>query len=188
MMFMSLRDFNNAAGTLGSGAFLTSITADGVRCSAASAYLTPAVLARSNLTVLTRAHVARITISDKHAAGVEFVSGARVVARREVLLCAGAIGSPHLLMLSGIGPAEHLREHSIDVIEDLRAVGQHLKDVRHNQLAQLYGSDNATHSTLPREHYRCVLLIRRRRGTGCSSASSVRCTRSLNGSMPAADR
>ena len=82
------------------------------------------------LTVLTRVHVARVVIEGGRAVGVEVLTGTgrqRVRATREVILCAGVFGSPQLLMLSGVGPAAHLREHGIDVVADLR-VGDNLHD------------------------------------------------------------
>ncbi|TMH12588.1 MAG: choline dehydrogenase [Betaproteobacteria bacterium] len=103
---------------------------NGERFSAAKAYLTPN-LARPNLRVLTGALVTRIVTEGRRAVGVELrdASGLqRVQARREVLLCAGALQSPQILMLSGIGPAAHLRAHGIDVVHDLPGVGQNLHD------------------------------------------------------------
>ncbi|WP_306121147.1 choline dehydrogenase [Roseovarius sp. MMSF_3359] len=100
------------------------------RCSAATAFLKPA-LRRSNLTLETGAEVLALEIHAHRAEGVIFDQrGERRVARatREVILCGGAINSPHLLMLSGIGPADHLRECGIPVATDLPGVGQNLRD------------------------------------------------------------
>ena len=97
----------------------------GLRASSAHAFLEPA-RRRRNLTVVTGAHAARIVLSAGRATGVEAVrDGARLVfeARREVVVCAGAIKSPQLLMLSGIGPADELRRHGIDVAVDSPRVG-----------------------------------------------------------------
>lgn len=102
---------------------------DGKRCSAAVAHLRPA-LARGNVTLLTGAMVRRVIVEGNRAAGVVFAHrGAdhRVMAG-EVILSGGALNSPHLLMLSGIGPAEHLRAHGIDVVTDLPGVGGNLQD------------------------------------------------------------
>lgn len=102
----------------------------GRRWSTENGYLAPA-RKRTNLTVITEAHVTRINFEGKRAVSVSFSKdghGEEVTAAREVLLCAGAIGSPHILMLSGVGPAEHLRAHDIEVIENLPAVGQNLSD------------------------------------------------------------
>lgn len=102
----------------------------GERCSAAKAYLTPA-LSRPNLTVFTGAHTTRILLEKKRAVGVAFTHEGQLKqlkCQREVLLCAGAIESPHLLMLSGIGPHPHLLEHDITPLHNLPGVGQHLHD------------------------------------------------------------
>jgi choline dehydrogenase-like flavoprotein len=102
----------------------------GERYSAAKAYITPH-LNRSNLQVFTGAHTTRILIEHKRAVGVEFVHAGQtkqLKASREVLLCAGALQSPQLLMLSGIGPRQHLIEKSIAVVHELPGVGQNLHD------------------------------------------------------------
>ena len=106
-------------------AYFQMTTRDGRRCSTAVAYLRPAAK-RPNLTVLTGAHVNRLTLRDGQVTGVEIQRGGRIeeiVARREVVLAAGAIGSPHILMLSGIGPGEHLQSVGIQVLHDLPGVG-----------------------------------------------------------------
>lgn len=103
---------------------------DGARCSAAVAYLNP-VRQRPNLTVMTGAAVRRIVIENGRAVGVTYAQrGGETIARaeREVLLSGGAINSPQLLMVSGIGPADHLREHGVTVHADLPQVGQNLQD------------------------------------------------------------
>ena len=102
----------------------------GRRWSSANAYLKPA-RARSNLTVRTRRFVTRILMNGTRALGVEVVNAGQVEkinARCEVILSGGAINSPQLLMLSGIGPANHLRDHGIDVVLDLPGVGQNKQD------------------------------------------------------------
>lgn len=102
---------------------------NGRRWSAANAYLRPA-LKRENVS-LTRALAQRIVIEDGRAVGVEVVRGGKTEilrARREVILAASSINSPKLLMLSGIGPAAHLKEHGIDVIADRPGVGGNLQD------------------------------------------------------------
>ncbi|MBW8487622.1 GMC family oxidoreductase [Actinomadura parmotrematis] len=98
----------------------------GRRWSTADAYLRPA-RKRTNLTVLTGAHASRVVIEDGRARGVEF-GGRTVGARREVILSAGAIGSPHLLMLSGVGDPGHLREAGVAPLVESPAVGRHLRD------------------------------------------------------------
>jgi len=103
----------------------------GWRCAAATAFLRP-VRSRPNLRIETGAQVLRIRIEDGRAVGVEIRrpdgSTARLSARREVILCAGAIGSPQLLMLSGIGDAGHLRDHGIAVVHHAPEVGRNLQD------------------------------------------------------------
>jgi choline dehydrogenase len=114
-----------------SGAGIYQVTQrDGLRWSVADAYLRP-VMDRRNLTVRTRSAVSRIVIDNEVATGVVYrdESGEQMVhAEREVLLCAGAIASPQLLMLSGIGPADHLREMGISVVLDAANVGVGLQD------------------------------------------------------------
>jgi choline dehydrogenase len=102
----------------------------GRRWSAADAWLRPA-LHRNNLTLITNATVTRVIFSGTRAVGVEFQTsrGRQVVrARREVVLCAGAVNSPQLLMLSGIGDQQHLQSHGIEVVHHLPQVGQNLQD------------------------------------------------------------
>ena len=104
---------------------------NGERFSAAKAYVTPN-LSRKNLQVMTDVRVTRIVLQDRRATGVEVVHGDGVArsiqVRREVLLCAGALQSPQLLMLSGIGAGAHLQEHGIAVAHDLPGVGLNLHD------------------------------------------------------------
>ena len=101
----------------------------GERWSAAKAYLRPA-LKRDNVSVV-RGFARRVIIKDGKATGVEIVRKRQVQAvraRKEVIIAASAINSPKLLMLSGIGPADHLKEHGIDVVADRPGVGQNLQD------------------------------------------------------------
>ncbi len=102
----------------------------GRRCSAADAYLRPA-LARKNLTIATHALVTRLAFNGTRAAGVEYFRHGRTVtarAEREVILCGGVINSPQLLMLSGIGEPDELRRHGVDVKVALPGVGKNLQD------------------------------------------------------------
>jgi choline dehydrogenase-like flavoprotein len=103
---------------------------NGTRLSSARAFLHPA-LHRDNLTVLDETMVRRILFDRGRASGIEVEKdGARriLTARREIILCAGATNSPQLLMLSGIGPQDHLRAMGIDLVHNLPGVGQHLQD------------------------------------------------------------
>ncbi|WP_182119719.1 choline dehydrogenase [Acidovorax sp. FHTAMBA] len=121
-------DFNGATQE---GVGLYQVThKNGERHSAAKGYLTPH-LARPNLQVVTGAHATRIVFEGKRAVGVEYRQGGslhHLKASREVLLSAGALISPQLLMLSGVGAAAHLQQHGIPVLHDLPGVGQHLHD------------------------------------------------------------
>jgi choline dehydrogenase len=121
-------DFNGATQE---GAGLFQVTQkNGKRHSAAAAYLKPA-LRRKNLTVLTGTHTTRILFEQQRAVGAEYVRAsqtARATAACEVLLCGGAINSPQLLLLSGIGDAAQLQAFDIPVVADAPGVGQNLQD------------------------------------------------------------
>jgi choline dehydrogenase-like flavoprotein len=110
----------------------------GVRVNTAKAFLRPAA-GRANLKVETGAQVARIVLEEGAARGVEFVQGGArrtVRARREVILAAGSVGSPHILELSGIGPGAVLQQAGIPVAVERRQVGENLQD--HLQLRLAY--------------------------------------------------
>jgi choline dehydrogenase len=121
-------DFNS--GSQAGVGFYQVTMKDGLRCSAAKAYLRPA-RKRKNLTVQTKTKALKILIENNRAIGVEYLHNGNVVremASQEVVVCSGAIGSPHLLLLSGIGPADQLREIGVPVAHDLPGVGQNLQD------------------------------------------------------------
>jgi choline dehydrogenase len=121
-------DFNGGDSE-GAGLFQMTIR-DGVRCSTSLAFLAPAK-ARPNLTVISGAHALGLVAEGSRIAGVRYRARGGIQtmrARREVVLAAGAIGSPHLLLLSGIGPAAHLREHGVPVLVDAPGVGADLQD------------------------------------------------------------
>ena len=102
----------------------------GKRSSASSAYLRP-VMQQTNLVVITKARCNTVLFDGKRASGVAFLHEGTekfATAKSEVILTAGAINTPQLLMLSGIGPAQHLAEHGISMIADLPGVGQNLQD------------------------------------------------------------
>ncbi len=104
--------------------------ANGERCSAAKAFITP-YMGRSNLTVITQAHTERVLLDGKRATGVQYIHKGQTLqatATREVILSAGAFGSPQLLMLSGIGPQSQLQAHGIATVHTLPGVGQNLQD------------------------------------------------------------
>ncbi|SHJ11456.1 choline dehydrogenase [Shimia gijangensis] len=106
-------------------------TRNGRRCSSAVAFLNPA-RKRPNLEIITKALVNRVVIADGRATGVAYLDGSGkeqiVQCTREVVLSSGALGSPQILMMSGIGEAEQLKEHGIDVVADLPAVGKNMQD------------------------------------------------------------
>jgi choline dehydrogenase len=116
----------------------------GRRGSTAARFLRPA-LSRPNLTLVTEALTTRVVVEQGRAVGIEYEKdGQKVVARaaREVILSAGAFNSPHILLLSGIGPAEELREHGIAVVHDLPGVGRNLQD--HASIALMYEAATET--------------------------------------------
>ena len=116
---------------------------DGRRSSAATAYLRPAEH-RSNIKVMTETQALRLLFRDQRALGIEaWHRGTRriIKARREVILAAGAIGTPHLLMLSGIGPGGCVRQSGIELVRDLPAVGKNLQD--HPDIFMIYEQTGA---------------------------------------------
>lgn len=129
-------DFNGAIQE-GAGYFQQTCR-NGVRCSTATGYLKPA-RGRQNLKIVTHAMVQRILFEDNKAVGVAWESGNRALearSNREVILSAGAIGSPQILMLSGIGPARHLQEMGVSVLKDVPGVGENLQD--HLQIRSVF--------------------------------------------------
>jgi choline dehydrogenase len=119
----------------------------GIRWNTAKAFLKP-IAARENLTIMTGCHVERLVIENTEQGpvcrGVEFTGGGRAFradARRETLLAAGSIGSPHILQLSGVGPAAALHQHGIAPLVDAPGVGENLQD--HLQLRMIYKVTNA---------------------------------------------
>ncbi|UXX84323.1 GMC family oxidoreductase [Roseovarius pelagicus] len=103
---------------------------DGMRMSTARAYIRPA-RGRANLRIEKRAMATRLIFDGTRAGGVEYVQNGktcRAMASREVIVSAGAVNSPQLLQLSGVGPGALLREHGVDVVQDTPGVGQHLQD------------------------------------------------------------
>lgn len=123
-------DFNGAKQEAGAGLYQTSRTPQAVRATEGSAYITP-ILGRENLKVKTHVRVTRIVIENGCAVGVEYdgPDGPCILrAEREVIVACGAFETPKLLMLSGLGPADSLQDHGIDVLVDLPGVGQNLHD------------------------------------------------------------
>jgi choline dehydrogenase len=165
-------DFNGA--TL-EGAGLYQVTQrDGARCSSAAAYLAPA-RQRSNLRVVTGALVQRLLMEQGRVTGVVYRCGNQqfsVHANAEVLLSAGAINSPQLLMLSGIGPADAIRQHGIEVQLDQPGVGSNLQD--HLDICTLYNTvpgvsyDRANQLGIAFNYF-----LRGRRGPGTSNVAEA---------------
>ncbi|MEM8502342.1 MAG: GMC family oxidoreductase N-terminal domain-containing protein [Cyanobacteria bacterium P01_D01_bin.1] len=160
-------DHNSAQQEDGGGLYQMNVTADGQRCSSAVAFLNP-VLNRPNLTVKTYAQVTRLRFSGQRVVGLEFSYNGQIQqadAEREVVLCTGAFDSPKLLMLSGIGPAEVLRQHGIEVVLDLPGVGANLQD--HLLLPIIYQSKQA----LPTPEFiaEAGLFVRSRQGLEAAS-------------------
>ncbi|GJM36533.1 MAG: GMC oxidoreductase [Saprospiraceae bacterium] len=126
--YTRLDDFNGAEQE-GFGYFQVT-QRNGQRCSAAKAFLRPA-LSRSNLTVEKYARVEKVLLENEQAIGIQYIQkGQRyeVKAKKEIVLSAGAFGSPQILMLSGIGSAGELKQHGINCLQDLPGVGKNLQD------------------------------------------------------------
>lgn len=136
----------NGADQEGVGYF--QLTSDkGQRCSSAKAYLKPA-RGRRNLTVFTHTQVEKLNITDGRAVSINAVQRGKplkLTARREIILSAGAIGSPQILMLSGIGDPKELKEHGIEVVKPLKGVGKNLQD--HLQARPIFKTDLSTINT-----------------------------------------
>ncbi len=160
-------DFNGAR-LEGAGHFDSTIRG-GERWSAAKAYLLPA-LDRPNLEVITNALVERVTIDNRKATGIAYRCDgkARTAAAREVILCGGAVNSPQILMLSGIGPADHLAAHGIAPVHDVPDVGGNLQD-HLDVLVQWSCTQPVTLNSNAHLHNKLLALGRwmlRRSGTG----------------------
>ena len=146
----------------------------GLRQDSATAYLRPA-WRRPNLRILTHARVERVIFDQGQASGLRLSAHDKhfeVKARREVVLSAGAFGSPHLLMLSGIGPAQQLRTHGIAVVADSPSVGGNLQD--HPELYIEYEVKDRTYSSAMQWHQLALsglqfALARRGQATSCAS-------------------
>jgi choline dehydrogenase len=129
-------DFNGA-NQEGAGYFQQTCR-KGLRCSTAVGYLNP-VKSRPNLKIVTRALVQRVLFDGNRAAGVAWTvkgQAGEARSRGEVILSTGAIGSPQILMLSGVGPAQHLKDTGIEPVHDLAGVGENLQD--HLQIRSVY--------------------------------------------------
>ena len=166
------RDFNGA--TQDGIGFYQVTQREGARCSSAVAYLNPA-RQRPNLTVHTGAVVSRITFEGQRASGVTYAMRGQAFhqpAAREIIVSGGAINSPQLLMLSGIGPSEELRKHGIAVVADRAGVGGNLQD--HLDICTLFHSTQAvTYDRLSDLKTAFDYYLRGRRGPGTSNVAEA---------------
>ena len=138
-----LNDDYNGAQQEGIGYFQQTAH-NGFRCSSAKAFLKPA-RKRSNLTIITNAQTHRVLVKDRQAFGIEYEHNGvinKALAGREVVLSAGAIGSPQILQCSGIGEGAHLQSLGIEVLHDLHGVGKNLQD--HLQIRAVYKTSEQT--------------------------------------------
>ncbi|GAB1406300.1 GMC family oxidoreductase N-terminal domain-containing protein [Thermomonas brevis] len=166
------RDFN---GPVQEGVGLYQVTQrDGARCSSAVAYLAP-VRSRPNLTVHTGALVSRITFDGRRANGVTYSMRGKAYhqpAAREILLAGGAINSPQMLMLSGIGPADELRRQRIEVVHDAPSVGRNLQD--HLDICTLqHSTRRITYDRINEPKMAFDYFLRGRRGAGSSNIAEA---------------
>jgi choline dehydrogenase len=157
--------FLEACEGLGIDAIQTAVTQhEGRRWSTADAYLKPA-RNRPNLVVHTNALATRVVFDERRATGVEYLDGRRrvtVSARHEVILCGGAVNTPQLLMLSGVGPADHLRQHDITVVFDAPEAGRNLRD--HLATGLLYKAKNVKTLTSGRSPGQLARYLTGKRG------------------------
>ncbi|KAF8161719.1 hypothetical protein K438DRAFT_305216 [Mycena galopus ATCC 62051] len=163
-------DFNGSNGPIGAARIMTYVDPTGQRVTSESAYFTKDVLARPNLKVAINAQVTRVLLEQVNgvtrAVGVEFANSPdgpryRANARKEVVICAGALHSPHILMLSGVGPAAQLKAQGIPVLVDAPAVGanlvdhpmvdMYLKDKKNDSVRALLSNSLSGYSTIARE-------------------------------------
>ena len=138
--YRKTEDFNNGDNE-GMGYFPFTIK-NGFRCSTAVGYLNP-VKKRSNLKIITKAHIKNIEFENKTAKKVNYWTGEKlnsVSADKEIILSAGTIGSPHILQASGVGPGKLLRDNGINVVKDHGGIGQNLVD--HLMLRPVYKIKN----------------------------------------------
>lgn len=143
---------------------------DGLRCSSARAYLYPA-RERANLEVRTKAAVARVVIRNGRAVGVQLQGSDAILEAGEILLAGGAVNTPQLLMLSGVGPADHLREHGLAVHADAPEVGGNLQD--HLDICTLDASTRKITYDHLNELAAGLRFLRHRDGPGSSNVAEA---------------
>ncbi|MEP6483921.1 MAG: choline dehydrogenase [Rudaea sp.] len=163
-------DFNGA--TQEGFGFYQVTQRNGARCSTASSYLRDA-RGRGNLRVLTRAVTQRVLIESGRAVGVDYRHHGRLTRAegREIILCGGSINSPQLLMLSGVGPADHLREHGIRVAADSPGVGADLQD--HLDICTLQRATKPVSYDRLNEIAVAIRYLMRRDGPGTSNIAEA---------------
>ncbi len=135
-----VNDFNKGD-NFGCGYFQVTVK-NGLRCSASVAYLNP-IKKRNNLKIETKAHVKKINFENNKATGISYWKKNTLVntkVKKEIILSAGSIGSPHILQASGIGEAKKLKKHGINIINDLVGVGRNLQD--HLMMRPVYKVNN----------------------------------------------
>ncbi|NKB75988.1 MAG: hypothetical protein GKR96_02830 [Gammaproteobacteria bacterium] len=145
----------------------------GIRQSSSIAYLKTRP---SNLTILTNTQTRRVRFDGNRAIGLDTLSGKTIYAHREVILCQGAFGTPQTLMLSGIGPADHLSQHRIETRVDLPGVGKNLND--HIDVSMQFGSDRmdlslARHQRLDRAFMLMARWLLNGKGPGAGAFFSA---------------
>lgn len=168
--FVGNQDFN--AGAQDGFGFYAVTQRNGARCSAAVAYLRPA-LARGNLVVHTHAQATRVLLDGARAVGVEYRREGQLERAEAgcVILAGGAINSPQLLQLSGIGPADALRGHGIEVAHELRGVGANLQD--HLDICTLVGSTQPVTYDKVNDLAVALRFLLRRDGIGTSNVAEA---------------
>jgi len=145
---------------------LQSTARHGERMSTNKAFIRPIRKKRKNLTVLTDAHIIRVLIEKKRAVGVEFLYKNKirtVFARKEVILSAGSLNSPKILMLAGVGPKKHLEKMKIKVVKNL-AVGKNLQDHATSDGVVIRVEKTATDRPLKQKKEDAVLYKKKRKG------------------------
>ncbi|MBO9202145.1 MULTISPECIES: GMC family oxidoreductase [Niastella] len=163
-------DFNGAQQENGAGLYQLNMK-NGKRQSAATAFLSPEVLSRPNLTIETFAQVSRLLFTGTRASGVEYLKDGKLqqaANTSEIILCAGAIESPKILMHSGIGAADHLQSFKIKVTANLPGVGQNLQD---HVGVNLDFKSTLSHANLPLPA--CAGLFTRTKHAGVNEAPDL---------------
>jgi len=185
-----LNDFNTGQNE-GCGYFQVT-EKNGLRCSTAVGYLNP-IKKRKNLKILTKAHVKKILFENYKAIGVEYFIKNEiksVKSNKEVILSAGSIGSPQILQVSGIGPADLLKSNDINIIKNIESVGKNLQD--HLMLRPVYKVQNIytlnkLYHSYPRKLFAALEYLFFRSGPLTMGASQLCCFTKSNPSLETPD-